>query len=274
MAQPTVARRIDALERALQLSLFEKDTRGFRPTTEARALVAIAEDIEANADAFAEQARKQRSSRVPIRITAAALNFADVFETIVAEFIAENPDIRLEFIASDQMLDLMAGEADVAIRHNQKIEEDKLICRKLSVGEFALYASRSYRRKHGIPASVQDLQDHLFVVPGGDQMPRQLVEWFHTQIQPNQTAMMCTDWPSILTAIHSGIGIGPIATALGDGKDELIRCCDLPDSTSYVTMLLISPQAFRRPEVKAFTAFFAPRYAAQARYIRSSNESM
>lgn len=272
MAQPTVARRIQALEQSLHLSLFEKDTRGFRPTAEAQALIKFAEATESSANEFVGQARKQWSGDLPIRITAAGLNFAETFESIITEFVSENPNVRFEFIASDRALDLLAGEADVAIRHSQKFEEDKLICRKLGVGKFALYASHSYHEKYGIPTSEQDISDHRFIVPEGDNMPRQLFDWLYTRLQPAQRTMICSDWPSLLAAIQSGIGIGPIATATGDDKDGLIRCFDLPESASYVTMLLISPQAYRRPEVKTFTAFFAPRYTARARSQRSLKE--
>ena len=47
MAQPTVARRIEALEHALGLVLFERDTRGFQPTAEAQALIEAAHSVEA-----------------------------------------------------------------------------------------------------------------------------------------------------------------------------------------------------------------------------------
>ena len=57
LAQPTVARRIEALERSLGLFLFERDTRGFQPTPEARALIAHAQSLEAAAIGFSDAAR-------------------------------------------------------------------------------------------------------------------------------------------------------------------------------------------------------------------------
>ena len=57
MAQPTVARRIDALEHALGVTLFERDTRGFHPTLAADQLVAFAETIDTSVTAFTNKAR-------------------------------------------------------------------------------------------------------------------------------------------------------------------------------------------------------------------------
>ncbi|WP_372835911.1 LysR family transcriptional regulator, partial [Puniceibacterium confluentis] len=268
IAQPTVARRMDTLEHDLGLRLFERDTRGFRPTAQAQALIPFAESMEQCAADLAGEARHQRSDVAPIRITAAAFNFATTFKAILAEFQGTHPETRFEFIATDRILDLSAGEADIAIRHGRVFDDKNLICRKLSEGTFALYASRDYVRAHGCPTSAQDLRNHSVIVPEGDGMPRQLRDWGADQIDPARTVMACSDWPSLLTTIETGAGIGPIATSLGDGMDDLVRCLDLPDSTSFLTMLLVSPQAYSRKDVKAFTAFFAPRYAAFARAER------
>ena len=46
MSQPTVARRIDALEHSFRLTLFERDTRGFRATQDAQRLLPHAEAVE------------------------------------------------------------------------------------------------------------------------------------------------------------------------------------------------------------------------------------
>ncbi len=74
MAQPTVARRIEALEHTLRLVLFERNTQCFRPTQDALALVPSAEAIEEAArglDAMAERLRKAlaRSRRRTIGVT-------------------------------------------------------------------------------------------------------------------------------------------------------------------------------------------------------------
>ena len=68
MAQPTVARRIDALEHVLELVLFDRDNRGFRPTGAARTLLPLAESLEAAALALAKTAEDLSRPR-PIRIT-------------------------------------------------------------------------------------------------------------------------------------------------------------------------------------------------------------
>jgi hypothetical protein len=49
---------------------------------------------------------------------------------------------------------------------------------------------------------------------------------------------------------------------LAEADEGLIRCFDPPEELSAQHLMLIAPEAYRRPEVRAFTRFFAPRYAA------------
>ena len=42
---------------------------------------------------------------------------------------------------------------------------------------------------------------------------------------------------------------------------EHAACFELPEDLGSTVWLLVNPSAFRRPEVKAFSAFFAPRYS-------------
>lgn len=50
-----------------------------------------------------------------------------------------------------------------------------------------------------------------------------------------------------------------------ESDDALIRCFDEIEELTVPHMMLAAPEAYRRPEVKAFTKFFAPRYAAMFR---------
>ncbi|SLN43206.1 hypothetical protein ROA7023_01759 [Roseisalinus antarcticus] len=69
----------------------------------------------------------------------------------------------------------------------------------------------------------------------------------------------------MIAALKTGIGIGPVPTSLAHDQPGLIRCFDPPEGTDTSSWLVISPEAWRRPEVKAFSAFFAPRFIAMVR---------
>lgn len=263
ISQPTVARRIDALENRLRLKLFERDTRGFQPTIVAKDLIAYAEKLEASAIEMEEAATAARKSQDrAIRITAPRRNFSPLFSAILSEFSVMNPSVRFEFISSYEVLDLIAGEADVAIRISKQVQDDRLICSKLTDVKSTLFASRAYADRHGLPSSPSEFPGHSFVVYDPAPGTMLLQQWLMDRISPDQIVSKGGDAESVTASIEAGLGIGPVTIAFAADYPSLVRCFDPPSGTDVKSWLVVSPEAYKRPEVRAFTAFFAPRFRA------------
>lgn len=264
VAQPTVARRIEALEHQLGLILFERDNRGFRPTEAARSLLPQAEALEAAASELAKNADSLSRPR-PIRITAFSANFSPRVTQVFSEFSTLHPEVRFEFLPGVKTLDLSAGEADIALRITASEPDQNLICRKISTARFTLYGAPAYAKKHGLPRSPEEMQGHSFVTFERTGMHFQFREWLLRQISPEQIVMSFSEIELMDAAIRAGHGLGVMNLKLAEADERagtLIRCFEPPEEMSAQHMMLISPDAYRRPEVKAFTKFFGPRYAA------------
>ena len=263
MAQPTVARRIEALEHALGLVLFERDTRGFHPTPEAQSLIEQAAALESTARAFSERAGRliAGKSRV-IRLTAFKDAFNHRLTTVIDAFISTCGDVQFEFLPSDDRLDLANGAADVALRTAPKIEEPTLIRRKIREIGYSLFASKGYAAKHPLPSSETEFEGHKFIVHlarlGIDEANR----WLLARIDAGQIALTSEFFAAIDVAVLMGLGIGARPNYFGRSNDNVIRCLELPPETALPVWFLVNPAAYRRPEVRAFTAFFVPRYRA------------
>ncbi len=260
IAQPTVARRVDALESATGLILFERDTRGFKPTAAARSLYPLAEAIEEATGNFNSRIR-ELAVRRPIRITAPG-DFSVRSMNIFSEFIALNPGVAFEFIPSVKVLNLSEGEADIALRIASSEPDKNLICRSISTARWALFGGQSYAEKFGLPNSVDHLQGHRFLTFEHDEVPSDLHNWLVRHVSPDQIIMSFRELDLMRASVRAGHGLGLINVRLADSDDGLIRCFGNIDELSKQNMMLIAPEAYRRPEVKAFTKFFAPRYAA------------
>ncbi|MCK0101827.1 LysR family transcriptional regulator [Pseudohalocynthiibacter sp. F2068] len=261
VAQPTVARRIDVLENELGLTLFERDTRGFKPTEIARSLVPFAEAIEKAASEFSEKANELTEMR-PIRVTAYSGNFSPRVTEIFSEYSALNPNIAFEFVPSVKVLGLEGGEADIALRITSNEPQQNLICRKISTARWSLYCARSYADKHGLPADCDRLSGHQFVTFKRDDVPAALHDWLSRHVSQNDIVMSFGEIDLMHAAIKAGHGLGLMNDKLAEMDDTLIRCFGPIEELSRQHLMLIAPEAYRRPEVKAFVTFFAPRYAA------------
>lgn len=260
VAQPTVARRIEALEHETGLTLFERDTRGFKPTEHARNLYPLAEAIEHATDGFASKARELAETR-PIRITAPGF-FSDRVMDIFSEFIAVNPGVAFEFIASLKTLNLSEGEADIAFRIAKNEPDKNLICRNISTAKWAIFGGQRYAEKFGLPKSLNDLQGHRFVSFEHDDVPDHEHSWLLRHVSPEQIVMSFSEPELMQASVRAGHGLGLVNLRLAAGDAGLIRCFGDIEELTRSNMMLIAPDAYRRLEVKAFTKFFAPRYAA------------
>jgi len=263
MAQPTVARRIEALEHTLRLVLFERNTQGFRPTQDALELVKRAEAIEEAAIALDTMADRLASAKArTIRITAVVDAFNPRLSAILKGFVESYGNVSFDLVPSDNPIDISGGDVDVAIRWtNKKIDDPSLICRKLAMVGLSLFASKSYAAKSDLPHSETGMDGHSYLNYGGKLADDSLNKWLLQRIDPDQIAMTCPDIKAMEVAVQMGAGIGILPTRFMRTDDTLVQCFELPEDFWSTVWLLVNPSAYHRPEVKAFTAFFAPRYS-------------
>ena len=264
MAQPTVARRLDALEHALGLTLFDRDTRGFRLTPEGQTLLPAAEAVADAIHAFSDMAQVIARPR-PIRVTGFVANLEGPAARILSEFSGLRPDIQFEFLAALHLLDLTANEADIALRVTWSEHDPSLICRHVSDAQFTLYGSPEYAMKHGLPQSPQDMADHTVLSWKRDDTPHVLHDWICRYLPGNRATRSYAEVSVKDTAVRAGQGLGIMNVRLVAAEEKagtLIRCFEPPEELTASHDILVAPDAWRRPEVKAFVRFFAPRYAS------------
>src|SRR5436190_13874680 len=95
--------------------------------------------------------------RLNVPVSAARL----VLPTIVPPFLAAYPEIRLEVIADDSFVDVLAAGCDAGIRYDERLEQDMIA---VPIGpriqRFATAAAPSYLAAHGRPKHPRDLLTH------------------------------------------------------------------------------------------------------------------
>lgn len=264
MAQPTVARRIEALEQETNLTLFERDTRGFKPTSQAQTLLPYAEVCEAGIKALCSAVQDLSQLR-PIRITGYGANFRARIADIFSAFSAAHPQIQLEFIPSMRSLDLMGGEADVAMRLTRSALDPQLICRPISTARYSLFGSPAYAQRHGLPERPEDMNHHKILSFRRADVPTALHDWTTRYVPEDRLEQIFSETSLLYAAVEAGQGLAVLNLRLMADKEAagaIIRCFDPPEALDAQHMVLIAPEAWRRPEVKTFAKFFLPRYAA------------
>jgi DNA-binding transcriptional LysR family regulator len=158
--QTTVGRRIQALERRLGAKLFDRHRHGMEVTPAARSVLVQAESMMVNATAIERHLAgidDEMSGGVRVAVTEGLASNWLVPRLI--ELRQRHPDIVVQIITGDQLLDLATRQADIAIRFVRPTSAQLVAARVGSFG-VALFAAPSYVERHGLPTRLDDLANH------------------------------------------------------------------------------------------------------------------
>jgi DNA-binding transcriptional LysR family regulator len=164
LPKSTVSRKLAQLEERLGVRLVQRTTRKLALTEIGEAYYERCSRIVADI-AAAEQVvtDMQSTPRGRLRVTA-SVDFSTRFlGEIVADFLAQHPEINVELEATDRVVDLIEDGFDLAVRFGQ-MPESTLIARKLCSLNVILCASPAYLAQRGTPKSVEELDEHDHVL--------------------------------------------------------------------------------------------------------------
>ncbi|MPV58290.1 LysR family transcriptional regulator [Burkholderia sp. HI2761] len=150
------------LEARLGVRLLHRTTRSVVPTEAGERLLArlgpALTEVAAALDGIDEfRDRPAGTLKLNVPVSASRL----VLPAIVPRFLEAYPDIRLEVIADENFVDVLAVGCDAGIRYDERLEQDMIA---VPIGpriqRFATAAAPGYLDRHGRPRHPRDLLDH------------------------------------------------------------------------------------------------------------------
>jgi DNA-binding transcriptional LysR family regulator len=221
-AQPTVRRRIEALEHSLGLTLFTRSPAGLVPTDAAHKVLSYAEAMAAMADAGVRAVSGADSAPAgTVRITCSEIIGTEVLPPLLAPLLAQHPALEIELVATNAVEDMLRRDADIAVRMARPTQSG-LVARRVGMIAIGLFASEIYLAGRGVPRSVQDLFSHTLIGRDRDDtLDRALLE-----IAPGEALGFGfrSDGDLVqLAAVRAGIGIGVCQIALAASNSRLQR---------------------------------------------------
>lgn len=270
-SQTTVARRIAALEGALALPLFEKRQSGYALTPAGFELLARAEQVERSVNGFAEAASAQaRDLSGTVKVTTEEVYAITLLAPILRELHERHPEIVIELDTSQRVRDLGAGEADISLRSTKSSDQPAgLVGRQLCPDDWALYCSRDYAARHGVPGTLAELRHHSFIGGGGGNLWIHYQAWLKTLGLEQQVAMHHATSGGLLSGIRSGFGIAVLPSIVADADPDLIRCLPPRSEHERILWLFTHERVRHTPRVRNVIDFLYERLSRHVRQLEA-----
>ncbi|MES2813940.1 MAG: LysR family transcriptional regulator [Pseudomonadota bacterium] len=250
ISQPTLGRHIQAIETALEVTLFTRTAHGQAMTAAAQALLPSARAMQAAAAELALSARGRASGiNGTVRITASRVVSHHVLPPVLARLRAVEPGIQIELVPSDTTENLLFGEADIALRMYRPTQPD-LVARQIGALPLGLYAARSYLDRRGRPISSEALMAHDFI--GQDRMDQiiRVMRMLGLDVSRSFFPVRCDDPLTYVELVRAGCGVGGILRAIGDPDPVLERIDLIPDLPSLPVWLTAAPRLRQSPRLR------------------------
>ncbi len=265
VSQTTSARRVAALEARLGVRLFDRRQAGYVLTPDGAALLGMAQDVATSIDAFARAAEERvRATSGIVRLTTSEIFAVTMLAPILRDFHAAHPDIRIELDTSDQVRDLSAGAADVAIRIAREPSGSGLVGRRIADDDWAIYCSRAYAAQHGIPRTMEALRDHAIIAGGEEGVWRSYGQYLARYDLTGAIVMQHNTSLGLLAAVRSGLGLSALPCLVARREPDLIQCLETP-RTRRGMWLLIHERLRNEPRIRAVVDFLHARLVALTR---------
>jgi DNA-binding transcriptional LysR family regulator len=214
LSRSAISKQVAELEQSLGVQLLNRTTRHASPTENGQIYFerafAVLSDLDA-ADQAVAQAQSTPSGLLRIN---APMSFGTLrLGPEIAQFMEKYPDVKLQLVLSDDLLDPVRDGFDVTLRIAE-LESSSLIARKIAPIDRVVCASPDYLARHGIPTHPRDLRDHVSLTYGflltGNQWKLTGVDGDHW-IQPSWS--LCVNNAEVLReAAIGGRGVALIPT--------------------------------------------------------------
>ncbi len=251
--QSTVHRRLVELERRVGLSLVKRQPAGYRLSELGETLI---DDVLAVETSVGNLERKIRSLKLDlkgaIRLTCPEPTVPRIAASgLLDRFHARYPGLMVEFVTTDRYLDIAKGEADVAFRSGEPVDE-RLVGRKICDSVWAIYASRSYVQQHGRPDTIASLATHALIGFDGIMQNHRAAKWLLTAVPDVRIVSRGASMLGVLSSVRAGVGVAPLPTTLGDAEDTLLQVLPPVPELTRNWYLLTTSDLRRTPRIAAF----------------------
>lgn len=209
LTQPTMGRRLRALEAAVGHTLFQRTADGFVLTDEGATVLSRAERIEEEAIAI-ERALAGQGEAIDglLRVSSSDWFGIHVLTPLFAEFTRAHPGVTVELVTDVRLFSLARREADLVFRI-RPFDDAEVVQRRLMRIDYAVYAAQGAEEALiTLDAAFEDLPD---------------VAWLKSRLPAHRVAYRSNNRDAQARACAAGAGLAVLPVAIGDAMPGIMR---------------------------------------------------
>jgi DNA-binding transcriptional LysR family regulator len=223
----TLSETIRNLEERLGIRLLNRTTRSVAPTEAGEKLLLrlrpVIDDYEAAIESLNEFRDKPAGL---LRLTVAPPAAQSVLAPLLAKFLAQYPDIKLEISVDSANVDIVAQQFDAGIRSGDRIDRDMIAVKITDEWRSAVVGTPAYLARRGTPKTPQDLADHNCIrlrLSNGAMLPWRFQKSGKSFDIPVSGSLILNETSLMGPAVLDGVGLvqlprAYVATGIAEGR--------------------------------------------------------
>lgn len=257
LSQSAVSRQIRGLEEQLNTNLFHRHARGLILTEQGELLFDATRSMTKRVDAATARIRDSEEEVFgQLRVTTTT-GFGTLWlAPRLPKLYEKYPDLSVDLMLEERVLDLPMREADVAIRMKEPSQAD-LVRKRLMTVRMGLYASPEYLEKHGTPERMEDMTDHRLICQNtdSDQVGAGLQLVKELMMYDLRSLLTVNNYFGVLQGVVHHLGLGVLPNYLIQDFPHIVQV--MPDiESAEVPVYLAYPEELRQSKrVAAFKDF-------------------
>lgn len=162
MTPSAVSKLVGRLEQRLGTRLINRSTRQLQLTPEGAAFYERGMRVLADLDEAERCASANVTPRGRLRVNANVPFGHHFLLPLVPEFLERYPDVTLDIVLTDEVIDILEQRTDVAVRAGP-LKSSSLVARKLGQTRMVIVGAPGYLKRHGTPSTPDDLMRHNLI---------------------------------------------------------------------------------------------------------------
>jgi DNA-binding transcriptional LysR family regulator len=271
--QTTVLRRLDQMEEQMGVQFFERDREGLHLTPVGEMAFREADRLASEMENLERRLVGQDSAPVgKVRLAATDVMVNALIGPLVCELLQTYPDIELEVLTDNDVLNLSHREADLTLRPVNKpqatLEGERIACI-----ESAVYGSPDYCQRHEGMDLEAAPEQNSWILPDESFSHLATGRWYRKALKNVRSPVRCNSLQSMYSLARAGAGLAVLPCYLGDITSDLQRLTPPLEGEGVDLWLMVNHETRQMARVRLVMEFLTQRLVALAPRIEASAQA-